>query len=197
VKTSERRYRRWLWAYPKEYRDVRGEEILSTLLDASSRGVRYLPWDFLQIVAHGTHLRLQLAAKRFGRGTLPRSVRGAIACLLFVAVLNLLASVTAHNGPKNPGDHIGNVGVGVVLIGLCGLLNTWSRLVYAAVMGALVVLMSTNFVGSYAMSEVNVVVPLVVLVVPLVLLAIGWRRYAATAARSISAAPPTRQSQGL
>lgn len=187
--TPERRYRKWLRAYPKEYRNVRGEEILSTLLDAGSRGGRYVPWDFLQIAAHGTHLRLQLVAKRLGRGTVPRSVRGAIACLVFVAVLNLLDSVTAHNGPKNPGGHIGNVVVGIVLIGLCVLLKTSSRFLYIAVMGALVVLMSTNFVSTYTMSEVNVVVPLVVLVVPLVLLAIGWPRDAATTAHCSSAAP--------
>lgn len=41
--TPERRYRRWLWAYPKEYRNVHGEEILSTLLDANSGGGRYAP----------------------------------------------------------------------------------------------------------------------------------------------------------
>jgi hypothetical protein len=94
--TPERRYRRWLWAYPKEYRNVHGEEILSTLLDANSEGGRYARLDFFQVMAHGTHVRLTLTAKRFGRGTLPRSVRGAIACLLVVAVLNLVESLTAH-----------------------------------------------------------------------------------------------------
>lgn len=48
-----------------------------------------------------------------------------------------------------------------------------------AVMGVLIVLIATNFVNTYTMSEVNVVVPLVLLVVPLTLLAVGWRRYVA------------------
>jgi hypothetical protein len=196
VKSPERRYRRWLCAYPKEYRDVRAEEILSTLLDASSVGGRHAPWDFLPIVTHGIRVRLTLTAKRFRRGTLPRSVRGAIVCLLIVAALNLLDSVTAHNGPKNPGGHIGNFVVGIVLIGLCVLLTTWSRFLYMTVMGALVVLMATNFVGTYTMSEVNVVVPLVLLVLPLVLLAVGWRRYMATTPRGSLSTPPQRTRTG-
>jgi hypothetical protein len=49
-------------------------------------------------------------------------------------------------------------------------------------MGVLIVLMATNFVNTYTMSEVNVVVPLVLLVVPLALLAAGWHRYVAACA---------------
>jgi hypothetical protein len=190
MKSPESRYRRWLRAYPKEYRDIRGEEILSTLLDASLEGKRHAPWDFFQVMAHGIRVRLKVAAKRFGRGTLPRSVRSAIVCLVIVAVLNLLDSVTAHNGAKNSDDHIGNVVVGIVLIGLCALLMTWSRFLYITVMGTLVVLISTNFVSTYTMSEVNVVVPLVLLVFPLVLLAVGWRRYVAATPNCSFLTPP-------
>ena len=194
MKSAERRYRRWLRVLPKEYCDVRGEEILSTLLDAASEGRRHSPWDFLELVAHGVRVRLVLTAKRFGRGRLPPSVRAAIACLIVVAVLNLLASVTGHTGAKNSGGHIGNVVVGIVLIGLCVVLKTWSRLLYGAVMGALVVLMSANFVDTNTLNEVNVVVPLVLLVFPLVLLAVGWRRFVATTPR-VSVSTPLHRTR--
>jgi len=174
VKSPKRRYQKWLRAYPKGYRNVRGEEILSTLLDASSEGDRNGLRDFLPVVAHGARVRLAVTAKRFGRGSLPRPVRGAIACLLLVAALNLLASVTGHNGPKNPSDHLGNIVMGLGLVGLCVLLKAWSRSLYITVMVALVALMSTNFVNTYTTSELNIVVPLVTLVVPLLLLVVGF-----------------------
>jgi hypothetical protein len=107
-----------------------------------------------------------------------------------VAVLNLLDSVTAHNGPKNPGGHTGSVVVGLLLIGLCALLMTWSRFHYVGVMASLVVLIATNFVNTYTLSEVNVVVPLVLLVIPFRLLAVGWRRYRETAPPVNFSTPP-------
>jgi hypothetical protein len=63
----EARYARLMKAYPKRYRDERGEEILATLLDTSPDDASRPPLrDALDIVCHGLQRRLGLTSERFG-----------------------------------------------------------------------------------------------------------------------------------
>ncbi|MBL7253444.1 hypothetical protein [Paractinoplanes lichenicola] len=60
----ERRYRRWLLAYPRAYRHERGPEILATLLDAADPGrSRPAPREAALLLRHGLGRRLA----EFGR----------------------------------------------------------------------------------------------------------------------------------
>lgn len=57
---TERRYRRLLWAYPRSYRDHRGTEILTTLLEMAEDGRR----PGLHLVLSGLRQRFKLPARR-------------------------------------------------------------------------------------------------------------------------------------
>ena len=55
----ERRYRRWLLAYPADYRRERGDELVGTLLDLAGSGRRRpRPLDVLDLVACGLARRV-------------------------------------------------------------------------------------------------------------------------------------------
>ena len=56
----ERRYRRLLWAYPRSYRDHRGTEILTTLLEMAEDGRR----PGIHLVLSGLWQRFRLPARR-------------------------------------------------------------------------------------------------------------------------------------
>lgn len=186
----DRRYQRWLFAYPEEYRTVRGEEIIGTLLESSSgRGGPALR-DVLAIVLHGAAMRIRLMARRFGRGRLPRSVHWATNFLVFLAASSWIAAATADNGPRNPSSHVGNVVVGIVLIVLCLLLRTWSRFLYMAVIGTLlsfvitVVVRTTPFYDGLILGAP--------FLVPVTLLIVGWRRYMSATTNQSGLARPHR-----
>ncbi|GIF17281.1 hypothetical protein BJ973_000016 [Actinoplanes tereljensis] len=57
---TERHYRRLLWAYPRSYRDHRGTEILTTLLDMAEDGHR----PGLHLILSGLGQRFKLPARR-------------------------------------------------------------------------------------------------------------------------------------
>lgn len=62
----DRRYRRLLWAYPRSYRDRRGAEIVTTLLEMAEAG-RGRPWgagQALHLVLSGLRQRFRLPAGR-------------------------------------------------------------------------------------------------------------------------------------
>ena len=173
----DRRYRRWLAAYPKEYRGVRGEEILGTLLESGSEDGGPALRDALAVVLHGTGVRIRFMVMRFGRGRLPRSVRWATNVLVFLAAASWIHAATADNGPRNPSSHAGNVVIGVALIALGLLLRTWSRLLYVAVIATLL-----SFFIAVALSTESSYAGLLLgtpFLVPAVLLIVGWRRYMA------------------
>jgi hypothetical protein len=171
VTDLERRYRRWLRAYPLVYRQVRGEEILSTLVEAApANGVAAK--DLIYIGIHGLRVRGSLLVHRFGQGTLPRSVHSATLILVFMVVVNWLNAAFAHNGPKNPSSHLANIVVGLVFVALALMIQAWSRFLYAAVIGFLMITMALSFVNSDLIFELNAIVPLILLIV-------GWRRYMA------------------
>ena len=57
---TERRYRRLLWAYPRSYRDHRGAEILTTLLEMAEDGRK----PGVHLVLAGLRQRFRLPARR-------------------------------------------------------------------------------------------------------------------------------------
>ncbi len=169
---SERRYRRWLRFYPKEYRHARGEEILTTLLEARSDRGRLSLADLLHITTHGTYVRAWSMARRWRAARLPRSVYVATLVIAILAALNLLAAAFPHNGPQNQSSHLDNIVVGFVFVGIDLLLWAWSRRLYPLAMGVLAVVVATSAVTVDLSRDVYAVVPLVLLVV-------GRKRYMA------------------
>jgi hypothetical protein len=172
VSSPERRYRRWLHIYPKDYRSDREEEILGTLLEASSEHGRLSLVDLLHITVHGAWVRSRLMAKRLCSGRLPRSVYIATLLMAFLGALNLMAAAFSHNGPKNQSSHLDNIMAGLVFVGLDLLLRSWRRRSYLVVTGALCVLVATSFVTVDFLIDVFAVFPLILLV-------IGRKRYLA------------------
>jgi hypothetical protein len=170
VNNCERRYRRWLNLYPKEYRDARGEEILATLLEAASDHGRLSPADLLHITWHGAWVRSCLIVRRLCAGRLPRSVYVTTLFMAILAAINLMSAAFSHNGPKNQSSHLDNIIVGLVFVGLVLVLRTWSGRLYPAVIGALVVVVATSFATIDLLIDACAVVPLALLV-------IGRKRY--------------------
>jgi hypothetical protein len=94
----ERRYRRWLLAYPAEYRHERGDELLGTLLDLAEPGrTRPRPTEVVALLSAGSARRVAEAWGPAGRSrsatvlsaslalcgagyVLWMSVRGPVAC---------------------------------------------------------------------------------------------------------------------
>jgi hypothetical protein len=158
--------------YPKAYRRHRGEEILATLLDASSERGRLSPADLLYLTVHGVGVRWRLIAGRWRTGKLPRSVYVATLFIALLASINLLGAAFSHNGPKNQSSHLDNVLVGLVFVGLDLALWMWKRPLYPVVIGALVVLTATSLVTVDLLVDSSAVIPLALLV-------IGRQRYLA------------------
>ena len=72
----ERRYRRWLRAYPNRYRLTRGEELIGTLLDlADPRRSRPAPAELFALLRSGVAERIRVRADRF-RSVWSRDRRG-------------------------------------------------------------------------------------------------------------------------
>jgi len=86
----ERRYSRLLWVYPARYRSERGDEILATLLEASSDGRIAFARDTVDIVMHGTQVRLGLSADRFAGRVLTLA---ALPGLMMAAALSIVMFV--------------------------------------------------------------------------------------------------------
>jgi hypothetical protein len=91
--TTERFYRVLLLAYPRTYRDQRGAELLSTLLDAAEgtraphrRGVRWT--EGLSLLRHGLSLRVHAATLSF-RDRLPALGLAGLALAVVLGVLGL------------------------------------------------------------------------------------------------------------
>lgn len=166
----EQRYRRWLRLYPKAYRHDRGEEILATLIEASSERGRLSSTDLLYLTLHGIGVRWRSIAGRWRTGRLPRSVYVATLIIALLAAINLLGAAFSQNGPKNQSSHLDNVVVGLVFVGLDLALWMWKRPLYPLVLGALAVLTAT------AVVTVDLLVDSCA-VLPLVLLIIGRKRY--------------------
>jgi hypothetical protein len=172
-----RRCRRWLRAYPAAYRREKGDEILATLLDASTeQGPGIL--DLLFVAAHASRVRLRILAERWtGRTALPQPVRLATWILVGAAVAAWYDSLSVDNGPRNPGLHFRGVGFGFVLILVHALIQARRRLTYAMAIAVpagfeTVMILESPDPGTGAL------LGLPFAVVALLLLA-GWRRYAA------------------
>jgi hypothetical protein len=77
-----------LWAYPKAYREARGDEILETLFDASKDQGRPSLRDGADLVAHGLQRRFGLASERYAGRVL---VLAAMPGLMMAAALAAIA----------------------------------------------------------------------------------------------------------
>jgi hypothetical protein len=78
----ERRYRRWLLAYPAEYRRERGDELVATLLDLAEPGrTRPRPLDLLDLLRAGLIRRVADAWSPARRSRWAAAVAASLAAL--------------------------------------------------------------------------------------------------------------------
>ena len=100
---------RWLlWGYPKDYRDHRGQEILSTLLDSTANASRI---EFVRVSAdvlvHGLRLRSGTASDQPGGRVLTAAAlpgltmaaAGALGMLVAAQILPMFRQVSFSWGP--------------------------------------------------------------------------------------------------
>jgi hypothetical protein len=173
VNGPERRYRMWLRVYPEAYRTVRGEEILSTLLDSSEHG-RPATRDLLYLVAHGLRVRIGLIGKGPVKPPLPQPVRLVTWILVGCAAGTWLNAILDHGYPKHAGIGPGPVVSGFILLGLNLLLQARRRMLYMLVIGAFALFITSILVqarpiyGGLALSGPYLVLTLLLLV--------GWKR---------------------
>ena len=175
MRDPRRRYERWLRVYPRTYRSVRGEEILATLLDASSEQVRPAFGDLLRIVAHAMRVRVRLCAGRPVRRSLPQPVRLVTWLLVGVAVFDWYNALVTHSGPRDPGSPLRGIAAGFLFFVLNVLLQTRRRLLYVLVIGVFLTLLAMVLVAT-GPTGIGVVfdVPYILFVV---LLIVGWHPY--------------------
>jgi hypothetical protein len=82
-----RRYAKLLWAYPKLYRRERGDEIVGTLLEASTKhGDRPAVRDVIDLATHGVKLRFTLIGDRIVRPVLAW-LFAFVTCIVAVGLL--------------------------------------------------------------------------------------------------------------
>ena len=97
----EKWYRVLLWAYPRRFRRVRAQEMLTTLLDAARPGQRRPEWrDAANVVLRG--LRYRFAVPR-GAGYVSAAIVFALLCAVLVtAGVAFAAWRTAARAPLLP-----------------------------------------------------------------------------------------------
>lgn len=189
----ERRYQRWLRLYPKEYRSVRGDEMLATLLDSTEHDHPKIV-DLLHIIVHAARVRLSVVGKGPVRRPLPQPVRLATWILVGLAVVNwanaILNAALDHSHPKEPSMQPWVIVTGFVLLGLNLLLQARRRLLYMIVIAVLVAFIATGLMATGLSGAALVIeVPYLLLVL---LLAAGWRRYMAAISSKETPAGATR-----
>jgi hypothetical protein len=195
VKGDGNRYRRWLRLYPRAYRTDRGEEILGTLVESSSDHHRLALGDLAYLVAHAARVRLRLIARRPAPAPLPQPARVVMWILIGLGIMDLFDGVVLdRGGPKNPGPDVRGIAAGLVFLVLAVFLAARRRSLYATVIGVLLL-----FVGSAVVETDQLIGALILaspLVVLLLLLLVGWRRYMAALAKDLPAGQPGRTPSG-
>ena len=180
MKDPKRRYQRWLRVYPKAYRTVRGEEILSTLLDSTDRG-RLSARDLLYLLAHAIRVRISQMMRGPGRRPLPQPVRLVTWILVGSAAINWVKPFFDHGYPKHPSVSPGPVVAGFIFLGLNFLLQARRRILFMLVIGVLVSFIASILVQSRpAYGGLILASPYLLFVV---LLIVGWKRYMTAIAR--------------
>ncbi|WP_327005068.1 hypothetical protein OHA72_60390 [Dactylosporangium sp. NBC_01737] len=100
-----RRYQALLRAYPKAWREARGDEMLGTLLDAAEPGLqRPSARESVSIVAHGTLERLGLRRRRTAGAVWAEGLRiGALLLLAQALAERVTLAIDALNYHEPPG----------------------------------------------------------------------------------------------
>jgi hypothetical protein len=108
MNTLERRCRLLLRAYPAAYREIRGEEIINTLLEATLPGRSWpLPRDSCGLILGGLRARAALNRQLTTAANLRVALlAGVAACLVYSAVSSVIiyvvAEVSAHGLQQGP-----------------------------------------------------------------------------------------------
>ena len=177
MKDPSRRYETLLRLYPRSYRSDRGDEILGTLHEASSRDRGVGTVDLLYIATHAFRVRVRfLVHGLLGHGRLPQPVRLVTWLLDGLGVIFVFGAVFAHHGPQNPGFHWQELLAGLAFIALSFLLLARRRSLYILVIGVLTIFACSIVVDSDLGLGAILSAPFVMFTL---LLAIGWPRYKA------------------
>ena len=171
---TKRRYQRWLRVYPKAYRTIRGEEILSTLLDSTDRG-RLSARDLLYLLAHAIRVRISQMMRGPGRQPLPQPVRLVTWILVGSAAIDWANPLFEHGYPKHPGVGPGPVVAGFIFLGLNFLLQARRRILFMLVLGVLVAFIALILVHARPTYGGLILASPYLLFVAL--LVVGWKRY--------------------
>jgi hypothetical protein len=174
MKDPERRYQMWLRVYPRQYRTVRGEEILSTLLDATDRG-RPAAGDLLYIVVHAIRVRISQMVRGPVRRPLPQPIRLVTWFLVGSAVSSWVNAILDRGYPKHPGGGPGPIVAGFIFLGLNFLLQARRRFLFFSVTGVLVAFIASILAQSRPIYGGLILAGPYLLFV--VLLLVGWKRY--------------------
>ncbi len=130
MSTYERTITHLIKVYPRSYRDERGDEILATLLEASSEATtRTRILDMLDLVAHGIQIRLGLTSERFaGRVLGAAAVPGFVMAAAMSVFLFMYAVWIPYASDSLPSN----------VVPRPGIFHTIGPVVYAAwVLGAI------------------------------------------------------------
>jgi hypothetical protein len=131
VTDPQRHYRRLLSLYPKEYREVHGEEMLGTLLDISSERGRFPMVELPRVLLHAVRVRLRISLSRPGRIPLPQPARLVTWMFAALSAIDWYSVIFYRHGPKNPGPNWNGIVSGVVFLGLSLLVLARRRLLYS------------------------------------------------------------------
>jgi hypothetical protein len=177
MKRSQRRYHLWLRLYPKEYRSVRGDEILSTLLDTAD-GRRLTLGELVYVFAHASRVWARRIVLGPVKRPLPQPVRLVTWLLVGGAAVYWLGAILEHiqhhSLPQHPLPP-GPVVDGLVFFGLNLLLQARRRFLYALVIAVLIYFVVGGLVKTgFSVAGLVAEVPYTALVL---LLLIGWSRY--------------------
>ena len=180
MKDPARRYKVLLRIYPQEYRSVRGDEILATLLDAADeRGLT--SGEVLYVLAHAVRVWTRRIALGPRGRPLPQPVRFVTWVLIALCTWNWLGAVVDLVGHRPQNDiPPGPVVAGFVFFGLNALIQSRRRFLYVVAIAVIASFVVSGLVQTRWSVGAIVEIPYTILVL---LLLIGWHRSMAFMAR--------------
>jgi hypothetical protein len=167
VNRLERRFRLLLLAYPADYRHVRGEEIIGTLLEATPEGRSWpLPRDARALIMGGLHARAALNRSRTAPANLRIAVLVGVTAYLCLDLGTFVRDLV-RAGPPHAWPAI-LVPLAFVLVVAVAWTSRWRLLVLAAALPALAFVCRSAFSHGWAQP-----LPMTLLVALLLLVALG------------------------
>jgi hypothetical protein len=172
MKDPARRYQTLLRIYPKEYRSVRGDEILTTLLDADER--RLTPSELFYLLVHAARVRTRRIVLGPRGRPLPQPVRFVTWVLVTLVTWNWVTAIVNLIGHQAHNDiPPGPVVAGCVFFGLNVLIQARRRFLYGLAIAVIASFVVSGLIQARWSVGSLVEIPYTLLAL---LLLIGWQR---------------------